>query len=321
MFDIITFGSATLDVFVPYNKRLDLFTKNKKISPFLPLGEKLEGVKISFYSGGGGVNTAATFANQGFKVAYCGMVGNDFAGKFVLDDVKRSKISQRFIFKTEEKITSSSVILTGEKGKVVLPYRGAARCLDVQDIPLDKLKARWFYLAPLSGKLRNSFFRIIRFAKKNNIKVFLNPSKYQLKSPVIKKAIKQADILMLNQEEASLLTGVSFKKEKLIFQRINHWVKGIFIMTRGRKGSIVSDGEFLYTAPVLKKKIVDETGTGDSFGAGFVANYMKTSNIISAIQFATANSAANLEKMGAKEGILKGGESYKKVKVQKVKIG
>jgi len=244
MFDIITFGSATLDVFVPYDKRLNLFTKNKKVSPFLPLGEKLEGVKISFHSGGGGINTAATFANQGFKVAYCGMVGNDFAGKFVLDDIKKNNISQRFIFKTEEKTTSCSVIFTGKKGKVVLPYRGAARCLDVQDIPLDDLGAKWFYLAPLSGKLRNSFFRIIQFAKKNNIKVFLNPSKYQLKSSVIKKAIKQADILMMNQEEASFLTGVPLTKEKLIFQKINQWVKGIFIMTKGKNGSIVSDGKF-----------------------------------------------------------------------------
>jgi len=321
MFDVITFGSATLDVFVPYDGKLNLFAKNKKISPFLPLGEKLEGVKISFHSGGGGINTAATFANQGFKVAYCGMVGNDYAGDFVLEDVKRNKISQRFIFKTKEKTTSCSVIFTGEKGKVILPYRGAARCLDVQDIPLEELKSKWFYLAPLSGKLRKSFFRIIRFAKKNNIKVFLNPSKYQLKSSVIKKAIKQADVLMLNQEEASFLTGVSFKKEKLIFQKINQWVKGICIMTRGRKGSIVSDGKFLYTTPVLKKKIVDETGTGDSFGAGFVADYMKTSDIVSAIQFATANSAANLERLGAKEGILKAGESWKKVKVKKTKLG
>ena len=320
MFDIITFGSATLDVFIPYDKKLDLFTKNKKTSPLLPLGEKLEGVKISFFTGGGGVNAAATFANQGFKVAYCGMVGNDFAGKFVLDDIKKNKIDQRFVFETKEKITSSSVIFTGEKGKVILPYRGAARCLDVQDIPLDKLKAKWFYLAPLSGKLRNSFFRIIRFAKKNDIKIFLNPSKYQLKSPVIKKAIKQADILMLNQEEASFLTGAPIKKEKLIFQKINHWAKGIFIMTRGKNGSIVSDGEFLYAAPALKKKTVDETGTGDSFGAGFVANYIKTSDIVSAVQFATANSAANLERMGAKEGILEKGESWTKVKVKKTKI-
>ena len=69
MFDVITFGSATLDVFVPYDKRLDLFKKRDRLSPFLPLGEKLEGVKVSFHSGGGGINSASTFANQGLRAA------------------------------------------------------------------------------------------------------------------------------------------------------------------------------------------------------------------------------------------------------------
>ena len=320
MFDIVTFGSATLDVFVPYNNRLELLKKGSKESPFLPLGEKLEGVKIAFRSGGGGANTAATFANQGLDVAYCGMVGDDYAGDFILDDLKKSRVNKNFVFRTTEKTTSCSVIFTGKRGKVILPYRGATRCLDIKDIPLKKLKSKWFYLAPLSGKLRKSFLRIIDFAKKNNIKVVLNPSKYQLQSSVIRKAFKRTDILILNQEEASFLTGISIKKEELILKKINQWTRGICIITKGREGSVVSDGEFLYTSSALKKKTIDETGAGDSFGAGFVAHYMKTADIVSAIQFATANSAANLGEMGAKEGILKKEAKWEKVKVKKEPI-
>ncbi len=320
MFDVITFGSATLDVFVPYDQRIDLIKKGERKSPFLPLGKKLEGMKIEFYSGGGGVNGAATFAAQGLKVAYCGMIGKDYAGEFILDDLKKSNINNRFVFKTSEKTSNCSVIFTGEEGKVILPYRGASGCLHVQDIPLDKMQAKWFYLGPLSGKLRSSFYRIIEYAKDNDIKIFLNPSKYQLKAQIIKKAIKRADVLMLNQEEASLLTRVPFKKDKLIFKKLDQWAKGICIMTKGKEGSVASDGEYLYKAPILKRKTVDETGTGDSFGSGFVANYMKTSNIVTALQFATANAAANLEKTGAKEGVLKEGENWDKVKVKKEKV-
>jgi len=316
-FDVVTFGSATLDVFVPYDKRLIFCKKGQQESPFLPLNEKLEGIKILFRSGGGGINTAVTFASQKLKVAFCGMIGDDFAGEFIFDDLKKSKIDQNFIFKTTEKATSCSVIFTGSKGKVILPYRGAARCLDVQDIPFKKLESKWFYLAPLSGKLRKSFLKIIDFAKKRGTKIVLNPSKYQLQSSVIKKAIKKVDILILNQEEASFLTGISFQKEKLIFEKLNKWARGICIMSRGKDGVVVSDGKFLYTASVLKKEIIDETGAGDSFGAGFVAHYIRSSDIVAAIQFATANAGANLERLGAKEGVLKKGEKYQKVKVRK----
>ena len=316
MLDIITFGSATLDVFVSY-KKIGLFKKEKKKGVFLPLGEKLEGEKILFRSGGGGANTAATFVNQGLKVAFCGMVGKDFAGKFVLEDLKKFKVKTDFVFKTGKKPTNCSVIFSGQKGKSILPYRGASSVFGMKDIPLKKLKARWFYFAPLSGKLKEDFLKLIEFARKRNIKVALNPSKYQLVMPEIKKALKKIDVLILNQEEASFLTKVSFEKEKEVFQKLDELVKGICIMTKGEKGVTVSDGKFLYTAPVLKTKVIDETGAGDSFGSGFVAEYIKTKDVVSAIQLATANSVANLKEVGAKEGILEKGQKYKKVKVKK----
>jgi sugar/nucleoside kinase (ribokinase family) len=91
-------------------------------------------------------------------------------------------------------------------------------------------------------------------------------------------------------------------------------------MTQGAKGSLASDGNFLYRAPILEAEIIDETGTGDSFGSGFVSEYMKSNNIELALQFAMANSAANLEEMGAKEGILKEGDNWEKVEIKKEKI-
>ncbi len=319
MFDVITFGSATLDVFVSYEK-IGVSLKNKRKGIFLPLGEKLEGEKIFFYSGGGGTNSAATFGNQGLKTAFCGMIGNDFAGKIVLEDLKKFNIDKRFVFQTDKELTGMSVIFSGKKGKVILPYRGASRLLTVKDIPFKDLKAKWFYLASLSGKLVKDFLKIIDFAKKNRIKTAFNPSKYQLKSVDIKKALKKVNILILNQEEAGFLTKTSFQKEKAVFRKLDRLVDGICIMTKGKQGVAVSDGKFLYTAPSFRVKLVDETGAGDSFGSGFVVQYIKNNNIVSAIQFAIANSTANVKEWGAKDGILKKGQKWKKVKVKKQKL-
>ncbi len=319
MFDVVTFGSACLDVFVFYTKTVLSNKKNLK-GVFLPLGEKLEGADILLRSGGGGGNVAATFVSQGLKVAFCGKVGDDFAGKFILDELSKFKVNKSFILKTTKKRTNCSVIFTGKEGKTIIPYRGASGDLSIKEIPLKKLKAKWFYLAPLSGKLKKDFLKIINFAKKENIKIAFSPGKSQMTGSEIKKALKKVDIFILNQEEASLLTGISSLKEKSIFKKIDEWTEGICIMTKGRKGVSVSDGKFVYKAPALKIKVIDETGAGDSFGSGFVSEYIKTGKIDLAIQFATANAAANIEELGAKEGILKKGKSWKKGVVNKKRL-
>ncbi len=319
MFDVVTFGSATLDIFVSY-QQIGVSLKNKRKGIFLPLNEKIEGERVLFFTGGGGATSAAVFTNLGLKTAFCTMIGKDSLGTIVLEDLRRFKINDRFIFRTDKKQTSCSVIFSGKKGKVILPYRGASRILSINDIPFKDIKAKWFYLAPLSGKLVQDFLKIIETAKKKNIKTALNPSRFQLEMAEIKKALAKTDILILNQEEAGFLTKIPFKKEKAVFKKLDKLTQGICIMTKGIKGVTVSDGEFLYTAPSLKVKVVDETGAGDSFGSGFVAQYIKTNDIAASIQFATANAGANLKKFGAKEGILKKGQKYQKVEVRKQKL-
>jgi sugar/nucleoside kinase (ribokinase family) len=314
MFDIITFGSATLDMYVLSDDFI-VVKNQKKSGIFLPLQEKIEGKKIIFCAGGGGVNAAATFANQGMKVSFCGMIGNDFAGDFISREIEKCNINKDFVFKTEKSSTNSSVILLSEDKNLILPYRGASNILSIKDIPFEKLKTKWFYLAPLSGELKDDFLKIIDFGKKNGVKTVFVPGKHQLSSAKIKEALKKSDITVMNQIEASFLTEIPHKKEKNIFRRLDRWTKGICIMTKGMGGVSVSDGKFLYKAKALKTKVADETGAGDSFASGFVAEYIKTGDIISSIQFATANSSANLKKIGAKEGLLKKGQKFTKIKV------
>ena len=91
-------------------------------------------------------------------------------------------------------------------------------------------------------------------------------------------------------------------------------------MTKGSKGVIVSDGKFLYGAKIIRSKAVDRTGAGDAFGSGFVSEFYRSGNIEKAIQLATANAASCLNQWGAKNGLLKKGQSFVKVKVAKKKL-
>ena len=328
MYDIITFGSATQDIYLKSKKFLPVFGKTFATGEgiCLTLGSKVEVDALDFYSGGGGTNTAATFAKQGFKVAYCGLVGEDCFGNLIIGELKKLKITTNFIKKTQKKSTNLSVFLTYPgKDRTILVYRGASDDLEKKDIPWSEIKnTRWFYLAPFSGKAANLTKDLVIFAKKNKIKVAFNPGYGQLSFPksLLKEILNNINVLILNREEASLLTKIPYQKEKEIFKKIDKMTNGIAIMTKGGEGLVVSDGKYLYSAGSLAKsknwKIVDATGAGDSFGSGFVSGFIKSKGDIEySIQLGMANATFNMMKWGAKDGLLKSGQKWPKTKVTK----
>jgi len=322
--DIITFGSATKDIFLK-SKKFRVVGEKKFITGqglCWSLGSKIDVEDMLFSIGGGGTNTAATFANQGFKTAFCGMVGQDQAGREVLKELGGLGITAALVKKNNRKITNHSIILSasGKKERTILAYRGAAGELSKKDIPWAELKAKWFYLAPLSGKSALTSEALVDFAGKNKIKVALNPGNSQLALPQkqLERILAKINILLLNREEASLLTKIPYQKEAEIFKKLDKLVPGVCVMTKGMEGAVVSDGQYLYKAKAMNLEPVDWTGAGDSFGSGFVSGFIQSKGDIEyGIRLGAANSAACLKKIGAKEGLLKKGEKWPQVKVEK----
>jgi len=331
MYDIITFGSATHDMFLK-SKEFKVVAQKRFITRSglcMSLGSKIPVQDLEYATGGGGTNTAASFAYQGFKVAYCGKVGNDSSGQAIIDEMKKLGASTELIVVDKKKKTNCSVILSvpGTE-RTILVFRDCSEKLRIKDIPWKKVKnTKWMYICPLSGELVKIFLPLIKFAKKNKIKVALNPGNTQFELP--KKnwetVLKSIDVLILNQEEAAMLTGAKFENESGIFKKLSEMSKSIIVMTKGPAGLVVSDGKFKYSAGILKEKVmVDRTGAGDAFGSGFLSGFIrKSGDIPYAIQFGSANATGCIEKFGAKNGILKKGDSiYQrgKLKITKSKI-
>ncbi len=325
MYDIITFGSITWDIFLESPKKGWQVLRSKKFISMkgtcFNLGSKFDIGGISFASGGGGTNTATSFNNQGLKTAFFGGVGDDIAGKEVIERLYNSGVDCSLVIKRSESTNHSIVLNMGsDSDRTILVYRGASETINKKDIPWDKLDAEWFYLAPLSGKLAETTKDIIDFAKVNDIKVAFNPGNSQLELDNIEDIVEKVDVLILNQEEASMLTKIPFAKESLIFKEIDQMCPGIAIMTKGPNGVVVSDGTYLYKAKSSKIKVIDRTGAGDSFGSGFISGLIRYNNIEEAIQLGMANANSCLQKAGAKNGLLKKGDKYKKIKVEKIKL-
>ena len=143
-------------------------------------------------------------------------------------------------------------------------------------------------------------------AEMENIKIAFNPGSQELKHNILlMEFLKNVDILILNQEEAANLCEFSFDKTDDIIKKLaNLTISNIFVMTKSRKGVVVSDGTNFYEAGIFKEReAVDRTGAGDAFGSGFLAGFLKK-GIEEGIREGSANSTSVLEYMGAKQGLL-----------------
>ena len=325
MFDVVTFGSATRDLFVR-SKDFKIL-KNKEFVTghgiCFNLGSKIYLDDLFFATGGGGTNTATTFAKQGLKTAYVGRVGEDAGGKAIKEEIKDLKITEFISEDKKFKTAYSRSVSVSLRERTILVYNGACHYLETKDIPFSGLGAKWFYIAGLSGKSAQTLLPIISFARKNKTKVALNPgaAQFALGLNKLRNVLDAVDVLILNQEEGAGLAGLPFEKEKEIFKKLDKFVRGIVIMTKGPKGVVASDGKHVYSAGTFKeKKYIDRTGAGDAFGSGFVAGLMRTGKIEEAIRLGTANGTAVVEEMGAKNGLLTKSQYNKEPRWKNLKI-
>jgi ribokinase len=312
MYDIITFGSATWDNFLRLKRdnykisQENIFGEDRGLC--LPLGAKVFLEDKQSKSGGGGTNSAVTFARQGFKVAYCGKIGDDIAGENILRELKENKVDQNLCLKDKEHATAYSAILSvPEEERTVLIYRGACHFLTEQDLPRGKLKrTKWFYIAPLSGESALIFGRILNLARDNSIKVAANlgDTQINLGKEKLKPLLQLVDVLILNAEEAASLSGLPLGREKEIIQELVSLTNGLIVITKGGAGSLVISDQNIYEAGVIPVSIVEKTGAGDAYASGFLAGLIRQNSIEYAMQLATANAISCSQQIGAKNGLL-----------------
>lgn len=312
MYDVITIGSATRDVFMtskalhPHRAK-DVLTH---IEACFPFGAKINVDEIFFTTGGGATNNAATFARLGkFRTAALCRIGDDSAGKDVLGGLRRDRIDTRFVqissgHKHEEHTAFSTILspggVVGER--TILVYRGASARFDHTKIPWGKFHARWFYLSSLGGDLA-LLKKILNHAKRIDAKIAMNPGGQELKKG--NRAIFQRlDFLILNREEAAELTGKPFKNTKALLDALRNYAPFV-VMTDGPKGAYAVTGKTAYSIPSVGHKPKNITGAGDAFGSGFITGWIKSnSDMIEALRVGSLNADSVVQHVGAKVGIL-----------------
>src|SRR3989338_7140483 len=140
MLDVVTIGSATLDIFF----KSDQFKIDKSHADGVLLCERYEGKieaqEVVMTSGGGATNSAVSYARKGLSVAPLIEMGRDPAAEMVLIELAREKVDFSLVIQEKnEKTAVSAILLSGTGGNSIVTYRGASRLLSVSDIPFDKI--------------------------------------------------------------------------------------------------------------------------------------------------------------------------------------
>lgn len=296
IFDVITIGTATQDIFYP------LVSDNFKFEK----GAKHEVGAPQCFVGGGAVNAAVTFARQGFKTVALFRVGKDVAGEGIVRAVEKEGIVAWAHTDANEATGQSAILLYPNGERTVLAHRGAADSMPLKEVPFAKFKAKWVYIA--SANIPVSVIEdIVDHCYGQGILVAFNPSAAYCADGgrLLRPLLSKIKVLITNREEAGTITGIASAKEKDIFKHLDELVDGICVMTDGPRGVHVSDGSRIYMAETFTdKNLVSRTGAGDAFGSGFVAGLIRTEDIAYAMRLASANATAVTEHLGAHVGAL-----------------
>ncbi len=336
MFDVITIGSATLDAFIESDAANIVSVSSldtKKEFMAYPYGAKVEIDNFDFQTGGGAINTATNFAQLGLKTSTIVKMGDEIQSQKIVSTLEEFGVDISNIVKTKQFQTGFSIILTSFQGdRTVLAHRGANAQLEASDINFKAIKdSKWLYLAPLNGNSTKILDELADYADKHDVKLAVNFGTSSIKQGKkhLSNVLKTADVVILNKDEASMLTGIEVrpdtKEEKYsnelihpdiikMLKEINEKKSKITIITDGKNGAYAFDSKQFYHCCEFPAKVVSTLGAGDAFSSTFVASLQKTNNDIQkSLKYASVAAASVVEKYGAQSGFISFNEIEKRL--------
>ena len=340
MYDFITIGSATQDVFIQSDvASIVTVSQTSKKSEFMsfPYGAKTEIADFSKNLGGGAVNTATNLANLGFKTSTIIKLGNDELNSIIKLKLAKSGIDIMNIIDSQKYLTGFSIILVSFQGdRTVLAHRGANAHVHEKEVNFDAIKnSRWVYVSPLSGDSNKILDKISKFCEENKINLAINAGTTALKkgAKYFSKILKTAQIVVMNKEEASLVTKIQVrpdsKEEKFslcevhpdivsMLKQLRMGTDAVVAKKKKKNGVYCFDGKTIYICPQFPAIVTSTLGAGDAFSSTFCASVDKFNwDIEKALKYATVNSASVCEHFGAQEGFLKFDEIEEKINTNK----
>ena len=290
-FDITAYGEVLLDMIAREESPL------KECSNF------------TRYFGGSPANVLVNMQRLENKTAFISRVGNDDFGEYLVEILQNEGVNLDCLQYDQEESTPIIFVNKSKETPSWLAYRGADINLKINDTIYDKINnSSIFFTGSFilsKNPARTTAIKAVEHAVNKN-KIFAFDPSYRATlwpdgdkgNKIVRELITQADFIKPSLDDAYHLYGQDHPENYL--KKYHNDGAKIVILTLGKDGLLISDGnnEVLHI-PVYSKKVVDVTGAGDSFWAGFLTGILKGLPIIEAAKLGNAVAAFKIQGVGA----------------------
>lgn len=281
MYDLITFGSITADL---YFKADELTRKGDRY--YLAIGGKYFINDFKFFIGGGGANVSIGVKKNRLKTAVCALLGNNNFRKAILHQLTLKGISKKHLLFKQKHDNISIVLLNKDGERTTLKSENLNRAFTFNENKfLQYSKTRSAYFGNLTDIEIKDRFKLIKYLKSKGVSIFLNLgiSDIRNRKKEIPSLLKFTDILIQNKYEMAEFLNMDPKKINLkinLKHKLNNFNGKYLIVTDAEDGSYCYDNTNIYYQKAIRPiKIIDTTGAGDGYTAGFIAEFLKTQDI------------------------------------------
>jgi len=292
---VVSVGDANVDLIAP-------------ISFFPKKGGEILIDRLEMRAGGSAANLSVAVSRLGLMSGFVGRIGNDSIGRFLTGEFKEEKVNISQL-QVDEKIGTgfTFILVTGEGERTMFGFRGANVYLSPDEIDVnyiqnaDALHISGYSL--LRDPQRKAALKALEEAKKAGILVSFDAGVLPAikATDLMRSTLRSVDLLFLNELEAASLTGI--KNPEKAAKRALKLGPNVVAMKLGKGGCLILSKEEEIHSPAFNVKVVDTTGAGDAFDAGFLAGIIEGWDLKRAARFANGVGALSTMKVGARSAL------------------
>jgi len=254
-------------------------------------------------SGGSVANSIVGISQLGDKAGFIGKISDDEFGSKYEEGLKKENVKYFYAKKKEQLPTGTCLILvTPDSERTMCTFLGTAGKINENDVNSDAIKkSEIIFLEGYlwdEGEPKKAFDKAINSANKVAMSLSDQFCVERHKPHFLELVKNKLDITFANEQEiTSLIEAKDFNEVINFSKQLNKLV----IVTRGEKGSVAIQGEEIRECGIFKNlKILDLTGAGDLFAAGFLHGYVNQLSIEKSLEKGTEMSSKVIQQIGAR---------------------
>ena len=254
-------------------------------------------------SGGSVANSIVGISQLGNKVGFIGKVSDDDLGGKYEEGLRKENVEYFYSKKKEELPTGTCLILvTPDSERTMCTFLGTAGKINEDDVSSEAIKkSEIIFLEGYlwdEGEPKKAFEKAINSANKVAMSLSDQFCVDRHKPHFLELVKNKLDITFANEQEITSLIDAKNFDEVVSFSK---QLGKLIVVTRGEKGAVAINGQDISECDIKKNlKIVDLTGAGDLFAAGFLHGYVNNMSIKESLEKGTEMSSKIIQQIGAR---------------------